>query len=222
LANRRAQEYQDAIDVLDEAQDIVGSIYQGGADFIELARVAKKMIQISTVSNGHKLYAPVFAAFAQLATKEKQIDDSSLERVAQLIETLRDKVQETYNAFAENDAEAVQAFNDQKERLDSNLARLEAQAARLAKEVDELGQCIGTQSAIAQTASNKLQRNQQLWDQAKGLCLTFDNEYNYATQTRRHELQLVSELEALVERRFAQVEDENAQRRVDIKEASGF
>jgi uncharacterized phage infection (PIP) family protein YhgE len=222
LANKRAQEYADAIDVLDEAQDIVGSIYQGGSDFIELARVAKKMIQIAVTTNSHKNFAPVFAAFAQLATKEKQIDDSSLERVAQLIETLREKVQETYSAFAEQDAEAVQSFNDQKERLDSNLARLEAQATRLAKEVDELSQCIGTQSAIAQTASNKLQRNTQLWDQAKGLCLTFDNEYNYATQTRRHELQLVSELEALVERRFAQVEDENAQRRVDIKEASGF
>lgn len=180
------------------------------------------MIQIATTSGNHAHYAPVFASFAQLATREKQIDDSALERVAQLIETLRAKVQETYNAFAEDDAAAIQAFNDQKERLDANLARLEAQAARLEREVDELSQCIGTQSAIAQTASNKLQRNQQLWDQAKGLCLTFDNEYNYATQTRRHELQLVAELEALVERRFAQVEDENAQRRVDIKDATGF
>lgn len=178
------------------------------------------MIQIATATGNHRIYAPVFAAFAQLATKEKQIDDSALERVAQLLETLRAKVQEAYNSFAEDDAAAVQSFNDQKERLENNLSRLEAQAARLAREVDELSQCIGTQSAIAQTASNKLQRNQQLWDQAKGLCLTFDNEYNYATQTRRHELQLVTELEALVERRFAQVEDENAQRRVDIKDAT--
>jgi len=180
------------------------------------------MIQIATATGSHKIYAPVFASFAQLATREKQIDDSALERVAQLIETLREKVQEAYNAFAEADAEAVQAFNDQKERLENNLARLEAQRARLEREVDELSQCIGTQSAIAQTAANKLHRNQQLWDQAKGLCYTFDQEYNYATQTRRQELQLVAELEALVERRFAQVEDENAQRRVDIQDATGF
>lgn len=89
------------------------------------------MIQIATAAGSHNIYAPVFAAFAQLATKEKQIDDSSLERVAQLLETLRAKVQEAYNAFAEEDASAVQSFNDQKERLENNLSRLEAQAARL-------------------------------------------------------------------------------------------
>jgi len=46
-----------------------------------------------------------------------------------------------------------------------------------------------------------------LWDQSKSLCATFTNEYNYATASRRNELKLVSELENMVERRFAQVEE---------------
>ncbi|KAM3131060.1 hypothetical protein pb186bvf_016872 [Paramecium bursaria] len=209
---KRSQDYEDALHAIDEASDILTSIYSGSGSFAEVARVSKTMLQNAINVKATLQYAPVLSALAQLAAKERQLDESALERVAQLLETLRKNVQQAYSDFSAGNAVAVAAFNDQKDRLKVTLGRLERQHDRLQDKLDALNQCIGTQSAIAQTASQKLQRNTQLWDQAKALCSTFDNEYNYATQTRRQELQLVTQLEELVEKRFAQVDDENAER----------
>ncbi|CAD8186860.1 unnamed protein product [Paramecium pentaurelia] len=209
---KRGRDYEDALHAIDEASDILASIYSGSGSFVEISRVAKNMLQTAFNIKETTRFAPIFYAFAQLATSEGQLDESALERVAQLLETLRANIQEAYNDYTESNAVSVAAFNDQKERLGQTIARLEAQHERLQNKLDSLSQQIGSQSAIAQRASGKLQRNQQLWDQAQALCATFDNEYNFATQARRNELQLVASLEELVESRFNQVNDENHER----------
>ncbi|CAD8080378.1 unnamed protein product [Paramecium primaurelia] len=209
---RRGRDYEDALHAIDEASDILATIYSGSGSFAEISRVSKSMLQTAFNIKETAKFAPVFYAFSQLAAQEGQLDESALERVAQLLETLRGNIQEAYNDFTESNAVSVAAFNDQKDRIGQTLARLEAQNERLQNKLDSLNQQIGTQSAIAQTASGKLQRNQQLWDQAQALCSTFANEYNYATQARRNEIQLVAQLEEMVEARFNQVEDENHER----------
>jgi len=59
-------------------------------------------------------------------------------------------------------------------------------------------------TALAQAASNKLQRNQALLDDANVLCAAVEEEYEAATQGRRNELIIIAELERLVERRAAE------------------
>ncbi|CAD8080856.1 unnamed protein product [Paramecium primaurelia] len=219
---RRGRDYEDALHAIDEAQDILASIYSGSGSFAEISRVSKSMLQTAFNINETAKFAPIFYAFAQLAAQEGQLDESALERVAQLLDTLRSNIQEAYNDYAASNASSVAAFNDQKERLGQTIARLEAQNERLSEKLTNLVQCIGTQSAIAQTASGKLQRNQQLWDQAQTLCSTFANEYNYATQARRNEIQLVAQLEEMVAERFDQVEDENHERNQKLAAAVGY
>ncbi|CAD8181246.1 unnamed protein product [Paramecium pentaurelia] len=209
---KRGRDYEDALHAIDEASDILASINSGSGSFVEISRVAKNMLQSSFNIRETTRFAPIFFAFSQLATAEGQLDESALERVAQLLESLRANIQEAYNDFAESNAVTIAAFNDQKERLGQIIDRLEAQNERLQNKLDNLNQQIGSQSAIAQRASGKLQRNQQLWDYAQSLCSTFTNEYNYATQARRNEIQLVGQLEELVESRFNQVNDESHER----------
>jgi hypothetical protein len=47
-----------------------------------------------------------------LASQEGQLDESALERVAQLLETLRADIQEAYNDYTASNAVSVAAFND--------------------------------------------------------------------------------------------------------------
>ncbi|CAD8065075.1 unnamed protein product [Paramecium primaurelia] len=214
---KRGRDYEDALHAIDEASDILAAIYSGSGSFAQISRVSKVMLQTSFSIKETARFAPILYAFSQLASS-KDFDETSLERVAQLLDTLKQNIHEAYNDYAESNAQSIAAFNEQKERIGQTLERLTAQAERLSNKLDHLVQCIGTNSAIAQTASGKLQRNQQLWDQATALCATFQNEYNFATQARRNELQLVSQLEDMVEDRFNQVEDENHERKLRLSQ----
>lgn len=41
---RRSQDYEDALHAIDEASDILTSIYSGSGSFVEVSRVSKSML----------------------------------------------------------------------------------------------------------------------------------------------------------------------------------
>lgn len=73
-----------------------------------------------------RMYAPVLSSFASLTRSERSLDESALERVAQLLDTLKQSIKNSYDDFLTSNANAIEAFNQQKERLTSNLNRLTA------------------------------------------------------------------------------------------------
>ncbi|CAK64096.1 unnamed protein product (macronuclear) [Paramecium tetraurelia] len=202
---KRGRDYEDSLHAIDEALDILSGIANGKRSFAELSSVSKSMLQTSFNIQKTFNYAPIFYAFSQLASQQDLVDPSQIERVEQLLLQLRESIHDTYNEFTASNAASVAAFNDQKDRINSILNRLANQEERLQDKLDHLNQCIGTQSAIVQAASTKLERNQQLWDQAVALCNTFEIEYYSATRARRSELSLITELEDHVNERFGQV-----------------
>ncbi|KAM3130658.1 hypothetical protein pb186bvf_017250 [Paramecium bursaria] len=211
---KRSQDYQDSLYAIEEAQDIITSLYSGAGSLIEVSKISRKLLQNALNIKLFNGYAQVLAQLARIGKSfESNFDETSLERASQLLDTLRKQVKDAFDDYAEGNAVAVQLFNDQKERLRTTSARIVKQHDRLEKVLNGLSQCIGSQSAIAQQSSNKLQRATQLYDQAVVLCATFQNEYNYATQGRRSEQILVTQLEEMVERRFGQVQDEQHERK---------
>jgi hypothetical protein len=79
---KRSQDYEDALHAIDEASDILASIYSGSGSFLEISRVSKTMLQNAINIKATLQYAPVLSALAQLASQERQLDESALERVA--------------------------------------------------------------------------------------------------------------------------------------------
>ncbi|CAD8154258.1 unnamed protein product [Paramecium pentaurelia] len=209
---KRGRDYEDSLHAIDEALDILSGIANGKRSFAELSSVSKSMLQTSFNIQQTINYAPIFYAFTQLASQQDLVDPSQIERVEQLLLQLRENVHDTYNEFTTSNAAAVAAFNDQKDRINIILNRLSNQEERLQDKLDHLNQCIGTQSAIVQAASTKLQRNQQLWDQAVALCNTFEAEYFTATMARRSEISLITELEQQVIKRFQVVKEQKPAR----------
>lgn len=115
---------------------------------------------------------------------------------------LRDAIEDAFRQFADGNTESIQMYNDQKERIQKNIDRLDKSKTKLEDEIVELNGCVATQTAISQAASNKKQRNVRLNNDATLLCTTFNGEYEAATAGRRQELIVLAELERLVEKRF--------------------
>ena len=202
--NKAAVTFNDAVNAIDDALDVCARFAKGGA-FIEFGTVAGKLLKHAVALGKTQEYKAVMNALIQVTQEEA--NESAVERLASLLQTLRNAVTSTFDAYTEENSNSLAAFNDQKERIVSNVNRMEAQEARLQRKIEDLSGCVATQTAVAQAATNKQQRNQLLWDDATELCNIFNNEYSATTAGRREELVLVAELERLVERRFNQVAD---------------
>jgi len=73
-------------------------------------------------------------------------------------------------------------------------------------------QCIARQSAIIQSATNKLKRNTQLLGDARRMCNTFNNEFKSASAKRSGEIQLIENVKKIVLNRYKDISSYVAQR----------
>lgn len=154
-------------------------------------------------------YRAVIAAFAQVTQDEEEADQSAVERLVGLLNTLRERIVAEWAQFGEEHNDSVAAYNDQKERIAGNIERLEKQEETLTTAIENFTNTIAVQTAIAQANSNKLQRNSALLVDAQDLCAAVEQEYQAATQGRRQELVIIAELERLAERRAAEFAEGN-------------
>ncbi|CAD8099866.1 unnamed protein product [Paramecium sonneborni] len=207
---KRSRQYEDSLHSIDEALTILEGISNGYRSFSELSKVSQKMLQTSFDINKTGIYAPIFNAFIGLANQGESVDLSSLQQVEHLLNDLRSTIQEAFNQFTDSNAQSVGLFNLQQEKVKKVLTRLEQQYERQQAKLEKSQACIGVQSAVSNSALSKQQRNEQLFEQAKALCSTFENEYNLSTKSRRNEIQLVNQLEDMVRQRFEVVKEEKA------------
>ncbi|KAM3144544.1 hypothetical protein pb186bvf_003413 [Paramecium bursaria] len=201
--SRFAVYFQDAIKAIDDAAYTSKKFSVGDASLVELADHTGTLMShaVSLGKTGH--YAAVLASMARLSLAE-QVSQADVDRLVQLLDTLRQIVQDAYNQFVSDNNISIQYYNEQKERIQKNIVRLEKSQAALEDQIVDLNGVIATQTAISQAASNKKQRNQKLLDDATALCGTFQSEYDVASTGRRQELVVLAELERLVERRRAE------------------
>ncbi|CAD8184855.1 unnamed protein product [Paramecium pentaurelia] len=202
--NKMAVIFQDALRVIDESVYLAKKFSVGDASLIELADATGQMMQHSVSLKRTGQYAAVLASLARISLAE-QVSSADVDRLIQLLQTLRNNIEDSYNQFTAENNQAIVLYNNQKERIDKNIARLEKSKTRLEDQITDLNGCVATQTAISQAASNKKQRNQRLLDDATALCTTFNSEYENASAARRQELVLLSEVERLVEKRQNEV-----------------
>lgn len=200
--NVNAVSYNDAINAIDDALDLTAKLHDGGS-FLEVAHTAGKFLKHAIALKMTSEYRAVIAAFAQV-TQDEEADQSAVERLVGLLNTLRERIVAEWAQFGEEHNDSVAAYNDQKERIAGNIDRLEKQEAALTTAIENFTNTIAVQTAIAQANSNKLQRNSALLTDAQDLCAAVEQEYQAATAGRRQELVIIAELERLAERRAAE------------------
>lgn len=65
--------------------------------------------------------------------------------------------------------------------------------------------CIGKQTSIINSATEKVRRNTELLDTATRMCKNFEDDYSAATQKRHDELELVAKIKEIVLNRYKQI-----------------
>ncbi|CAD8046415.1 unnamed protein product [Paramecium sonneborni] len=200
--NRGAVTFNDAINAIDDSLDLAAALAKGKASLIQVAEMTTKLMKASVATKMNKAFMTPLAALAQIT----QEDDAAgaAERLAQLLQTLRTVVEEAWSSYTAENTNALALFTQQKDLYLASQSRLDASKGRLTTKAENLQGVISVQTAVAQAATNKKQRNQTLWDDAADLCHSFDVEYEAVTAGRRQELVLVQELERLAERRAAE------------------
>jgi chromosome segregation ATPase len=204
--NKNAVSYNDAINAIDDAIDLAGKLAEGGSgSFLEVARTSGQFLKHAVTLKMVVEYRAVLSAFAQITQDDDEdVDVGAVERLIQLLNTLKQHIQDEWVSYGEEHNDSLASYNDQKDRISGNIARLEAQEHNLEEAIENYNNTIASQTALAQAASNKLQRNQALLDDAEELCEAVEEEYQAATAGRRNELVIIAELERLVERRAAE------------------
>ncbi|CAD8054017.1 unnamed protein product [Paramecium sonneborni] len=200
--NRGAVTFNDAINAIDDSLDLAAALAKGGASLIQVAEMTSRLMKASVSTKMNKAFMAPLAALAQITQEEDSV--SAAERLAQLLQTLRSNVEEAWASYTAENTNALALFSQQKDLYLASQSRLDSSKGRLTTKAENLQGVISVQTAVAQAATNKKQRNQTLWDDAADLCHSFDVEYQAVTQGRRQELVLVQELERLAERRAAE------------------
>ncbi|KAM3144940.1 hypothetical protein pb186bvf_002945 [Paramecium bursaria] len=200
--NRAAVTFNEALNAIDDSLDLVAEHSSGKTTFAQIADLSTRLLKSAIALKKTQSFMAPMAVLAQLSQAEG--DSGAIERLGQLLSTLRAEVEKAWNQYGELNAVSLNQFNAQKETFTNQVARLEKVETQLTNKLEHLQGVVSVQTAVAQAASNRRSRNQTLWDDATALCGSFDIEYQTTTAGRRAELVLVAELERLVQRRLAE------------------
>lgn len=117
-----------------------------GVSFVEVAKISSRLVQHAIKLNQLPIYKNVMMALAQVS---QEIDSADVERLAQLLGTLRTNLENSWADFSNENNSGLAAFVDQKDRYNDNIARLEKIETKLENQLEELSGCIAVQTAVS-------------------------------------------------------------------------
>lgn len=180
----RVQDHQDAVQAIDVALELLDEIFSGEESFVQLSTLSAKMLKHSIKLRATRHYSPVVSVFAQIAAKKVLADSASLEKVRDLLQSLRTNVEDSLADYQSQETTSKETYESRVGDIQTSLADLADIEASLRDQITTLENCVASQSAISSTASSKLKRNSDLLEQATNMCSNFVAEYNDNTAKR--------------------------------------
>ncbi len=124
-----------------------------------------------------------------------------LEKLNSLLATIENDLAEII--AVEN--QRVVDFNAFIVAVDSNIEQLNATISDLETQIQKMEECISNETKIFSEASNKFTRNTDLGQRAVDMCKRFVEEVEAANNSRRIEMDVISEIFTLLQVRFGKV-----------------
>lgn len=141
--NKAAVSFNDAINAIDDCIDLAGTFATGGGSFVQVAKMTARLAKHAVKLGKSSAYKAAMGALVQLTQEDSSTSD--VERLVQLLATLRTNLENAWNEFGSDNENSLAAFNEQKERITDNVKRLETQEQKLEFQLEELTGCIATQ-----------------------------------------------------------------------------
>ena len=124
------------------------------------------------------------SVFAQIAAKKVLADSASLEKVRDLLQSLKTNVEDSLADYQSQETSSKDTYESRVGDIQTSLTDLADIEASLRDQITTLENCVASQNAISSTASSKLKRNSDLLEQATNMCSNFVAEYNDNTSKR--------------------------------------
>ncbi|CAD8090573.1 unnamed protein product [Paramecium sonneborni] len=199
--NRAAVSFNDAINAIDDSIDLATALAKGQVNFAQIAELSTKLLKSALATKLLQEFKQPMAALSSITQDEEA---GAAERLVQLLQTLRTAVENAWTEYTTQNQLGLQQFMGQKDLYTATQQRLDKAKSKLVSKLEATEGVISVQTAVAQAATNRRSRNQNLWDDAADLCHSFDVEFETVTAGRRQELILINELERLATRRAAE------------------
>jgi hypothetical protein len=202
----RLQAARDGLDAIAEALEIIDQLTAGNGEFVQLARVSKRMLGHSIKLRKTSVYAPAIAALAQMTTNQDLFgNEAAIQRVVELLNRLEENIQEFINETEEGENANVALYNELKENQAAELSDLQHSEARLRNNIGDFELCVAVENSIRAKAQSKKDRNQQLLNDIQALCNTWESEHEYATAARKDMLETIAALRRLLKARLGKL-----------------
>jgi len=121
----KATVYEIMSAAVDEALVILEQIWAGEATFIQLTKHTNNMLKNSVKIRKAHLMAPIMSALVQLASSDIQGDEGLLQRVKDMFNDYREKLDSEFQEAAAAEQASQEAYALDKERLEATIANLE-------------------------------------------------------------------------------------------------
>lgn len=181
---QRVQDHQEALDSIEIALDLLDEIFSGEESFVQLSTLSTKMLKNAIKIKATRQYAAIISIFAQIAGRKVAADSVALEKVRQLLESLKENVENSLGSYQTEESEAVEAYEQRLEDLDQSFEELQDTEALLREQIDSFENCVAIQQGIVSSASSKLERNSEILAETQTMCDNFVQEYEDCTAKR--------------------------------------
>jgi len=213
---QRAKDWADAIDFL---REFIQQVESKLAKYGSFADVGEKLLRHVSKLGRMAEAVEVFVALAQskdeMATGPGAHSNYSYKAQTKTVASLKTHLRNLLNKLVvdskQNDIDeqkAQAAFDKVKAKLLAIISRLQKDIGRTKKQIIAMKACVANEGKIMTTANGKLNRNQKLLDLAGKTCTDFTREFITATKNRLSEMNVISEILKIMEKRFGELPQE--------------
>jgi DNA repair exonuclease SbcCD ATPase subunit len=215
LYEQRRKDWTEAIDFLKE---FIQKVDAKLAKYPSFADLGEKLLRHVARLGRMAEAVDVFVALAQnpgsdeLATGPGAHSSYSYKSQAKTVNNLKAHLRTLLNKLVvdskQNDideAKAQAAFEKVKAQLLVIINKLKKDISRTETQITNMRACVASEGKIMATANSKLSRNSKLKDLAGKTCTDFTKEFIAATKNRLTEMEVISQILTIMQRRFKQL-----------------
>jgi len=202
--------YKEAIDFLRGFIEYVQDKFKGKLAAFSFAQLSEKIMTHSIKLNAIEKAVPVLIAMAQTNMPEhnqytytapeaagNELKDALSKLLADLVADLQ--------GVEDREKAAQEAFERYSASLKAMIETLTKNIQVTNEHITAMKKCVDEEKAIINTASAKLQRNDQLRESARNMCDCFAKEFTEATRNRLEEIKTIREICGIITKRFGEL-----------------
>jgi len=197
-------EYEDSIDAVVEAIDLISTLKTGDAALIQTKLTQLQGRLSKAVKGSRALYAPMVASLAEIASKA---DQGTVHKILSLLAELKSELEISRSEDTDTEEQSQADYDEYEATITSTIAEKKAHLAYLKEKKDNLESTLAQAESDLDNAKQKLATYEDLLEKQVAQCDEWEETYQRETEERNDELDVLSQVVDIVEQRIVSTDD---------------